>query len=99
MWDYGGGSGGIGQASSIVMDADLPPIVTNFRSTSGHFSNLGGTEMLELELSHGDGSVTDVQFELDPDLGRKLVSWIGLRLRAGPPNDSDGEADHPATGD
>ena len=99
MWDYGGGPGGIGQASSIVMGSDLPPIVTNFRSSSGHFSNLGGTEMLELELTHGDGSLTDVQFELDPDLGRKLVSWIGPRLREGPPDDSDDDAAHPATGE
>src|SRR4051794_3381213 len=70
MWDYGGGSDGVGQAASIVMGADLPPIVTDYRSSSGHFSNLGGTEMVQLELRNGDGSVTDVEFELDPDVGR-----------------------------
>ena len=80
MWDYGGGSGGVGQAASIVMGRDLPPIIRTFQAFSGHFSNLGGTEMVRLELLRGSGSVTDVEFELDPQIGRRLVSWLGARV-------------------
>jgi hypothetical protein len=53
MWHHGGGSGRIGQRSAIAMGADLPPIVTEFRMSSGHFSDRGGTELVQLELLHG----------------------------------------------
>lgn len=50
-----------------------------FQAVERHFSNLGATELVRLELEHGDGSVTDAEFELDPGIGRRLVSWLGPR--------------------
>lgn len=75
------------------MGRDLPPIIRDFQASSGHFSNLGGTEMVRLELLHGDGSVTDVEFELDPEIGRRLVSWLGARVDESAVEGENGEDD------
>lgn len=62
---------------AVLMGDDLPPLVRNYTCTSGHFSDRGQTDVVSLELVHGDGSTTQVEFELDPEAARSLGIWLG----------------------
>jgi hypothetical protein len=69
---------------ALAMDGDLPPLVRNYTCTSGHLSDRGETEVLDLELMHSDGSTTRVEFELDPDASRSLGMWLRGRSPSPP---------------
>ena len=66
-------------SATLVMDGDLPPLVKTYTCTHGHLSDRGQTEVVNLELVHSDGTVSHVEFELDPVAGRSLSIWLGGR--------------------
>jgi hypothetical protein len=74
LWDNQRDSG-----AAILMGADLPPVLRDWKAIVSHKSSLGRTAMLQLEYERADGSVDIIELEFTAEMSRSFKMLPELR--------------------